>query len=345
MKSPENSLASAAMDSLDRRRLLRLSAQAVVATSFFPLVMTRSIGAAPMTEIPIIDTHQHLWNIEKFKLPWLSSAPALAKSHVTSDYLEAVKGLPVVKAVYMEVDVDPSQQVMEAEHLIELSRTPANLTVGAVISGRPASEGFAKYIERYRDNSVIKGVRQVLHVPETPPGTCTRPEYIRGVRLLGEIGKSFDLCMRPTDLGDAIKLVDACPETRFILDHCGNGDPQAFFQPNDARRKEEPQHEVAPWKRDIEALAARKNVVCKISGIIARAVKGNWSSADLAPIINHCLDAFGPERVIFGSDWPVCTLVASYRDWVVALREIIAERPAADQRKLLHDNAARLYKV
>ncbi|MFO0820092.1 MAG: amidohydrolase family protein [Pirellulales bacterium] len=298
-----------------------------------------------MTEIPIIDTHQHLWDIEKFKLPWLSSAPALAKSHVTSDYLEAVKGLPVVKAVYMEVDVDPSQQVMEAEHLIELSRTPANLTVGAVISGRPASEGFAKYIERYRDNSVIKGVRQVLHVPETPPGTCTRPEYIRGVRLLGEIGKSFDLCMRPTDLGDAIKLVDACPETRFILDHCGNGDPQAFFQPNDARRKEEPQHEVAPWKRDIEALAARKNVVCKISGIIARAVKGSWSSADLAPIINHCLDAFGPDRVIFGSDWPVCTLVASYRDWVVALREIIAERPAADQRKLLHDNAARLYKV
>jgi len=331
---------------LDRRTFLAASAGAAVTFSgVHSLFSATAAHCATMNEIPIIDTHQHLWDIHKFKLAWLSTAPELARNFVTRDYLDAVKGLPVVKAVYMEVDVDPSQQVAEAEHLIELSRTPANLTVGAVISGRPSSDGFAAYIGRYRDNPVIKGVRQVLHVPETKPGTCVQAGYIRGVRLLGELGKSFDLCMRPEELGDAVKLADACPDTRLILDHCGNADPQVFGKSIAPKSGDKPRHDPDQWRRDIVALAGKKNVICKISGIIASATKGHWTSADLAPIINHCLDAFGPDRVVFGSDWPVCTLVASYREWVVALREIVSQRPEADQRKLFHDNAARLYKV
>jgi L-fuconolactonase len=92
----------------------------------------------------------------------------------------------------------------------------------------------------------------------------------------------------------------------------------------------------------MDQLAARPNVICKISGIIAR-VPQPWSAEDLAPIVNHCLDAFGLERVIFGSDWPVCLTGAPLREWVAALRQIIAARPADQQRKLLHDNAVRFY--
>jgi L-fuconolactonase len=95
---------------------------------------------------------------------------------------------------------------------------------------------------------------------------------------------------------------------------------------------------------DITALAQRPNVVCKISGIVARARAG-WSAQDLAPTINHCLDAFGPDRVIFGGDWPVCTLGAPYRAWVEALKAIIAHRSETDQRKLLHDNAVHIYRL
>ncbi len=325
----------------DRRRFVNVSAGVAVATL---TSNSWSAHAVTMADIPIVDTHQHLWDLKKFKLPWIGSEPGLARSYVTSDYLEAVAGLPVSKAVYMEVDVDPAQQVDEAEHLIALSRVKENLTVGAVISGRPASDGFAAYIRRYRDNAVIKGVRQVLHVPETKPGTCLQPEYIRGVRLLGEMGKSFDLCMRPTELGDAAKLADACPGTRLILDHCGNADPKAFAKTLGAVGGK-PSHDADAWRRDIQALSAKPNVICKISGIVVRAVKGHWSAADLAPIVNHCLDSFGPDRVIFGSDWPVCTLVASYREWVVALRDIIRERPQSEQKKLLHENAERFYKV
>jgi L-fuconolactonase len=106
---------------------------------------------------------------------------------------------------------------------------------------------------------------------------------------------------------------------------------------------EQPSHTVDGWKRDMAALAEHERVLCKISGIVARAPKDVWRAEHLAPIVNFCLNTFGPDRVIFGSDWPVCTLAAEYRQWVKALREIIADRDVVAQKKLLHDNAVRHY--
>jgi predicted TIM-barrel fold metal-dependent hydrolase len=296
--------------------------------------------------LPIIDTHQHLWDLSKFKLPWVDGAPAINRSYLQSDYAEATAGLHVVKAVYMEVDVDPSQQTAEALYIIDQCQRDDTPTVGAVISGRPASADFAAYISQFKGNRYIKGVRQVLHGPETPSGYCLQPTFVQSIQLLGELGMSFDLCLRPSDLGDGVKLADRCPNTRFVVDHCGNGDPNII-----AAAAELPQNPDDPfshtrrqWQDDMQALANRPNVICKISGIIARVTPG-WSAATLAPTVNHCLDVFGPDRVVFGGDWPVCTLGASYREWATALREIIAERSERDQRKLLHDNAEQFYQL
>jgi L-fuconolactonase len=137
--------------------------------------------------------------------------------------------------------------------------------------------------------------------------------------------------MRPAELPDAATLIDACPGTAFVLDHCGNADVRA----KDRTR----------WRADISRIAARKNVACKVSGIVASAKGAPWTADDLAPIVDHVLDAFGPDRVVFGGDWPVCTLAATYRQWVEALRSIVRARPAADQRKLFHDNALRIYRL
>lgn len=294
--------------------------------------------------LPIIDTHQHLWDLSKFRLAWTDSAPSLARNYLTSDYLEATKGLNVVKAIYMEVDVDPSQQTAEAEYIIDLCQRDDTPTVAAVISGRPAdAEGFKAYITRFKDSPYIKGVRQVLHVPETPPGYCLQPSFVKSVQLLGDLGMSFDICMRPAELGDAVKLVDQCPGTQFILDHCGNADFYVVAGLGNAGA--ETLHTRQQWMDDIRALADRPNVVCKISGIIARARPGDWTASDLAPAINHCLDSFGPDRVVFGGDWPVCTLGAPYASWVNALKMVIMNRSEEEQRKLLHDNAARIYGV
>ncbi|MEK6237653.1 MAG: amidohydrolase family protein, partial [Planctomycetales bacterium] len=241
--------------------------------------------------------------------------------------------------------VDPSDHPGEAAYVLGLCEEDQEPTVGAVIGGRPADPGFRDYLRRFQEDDRVKGVRQVLHSPNTPPGFCLAPEFVTGARLLGEQGLCMDLCMRPTELSDAGKLADQCPDTRFVLDHCGNADPKAFLGDSKRGGDEAPWHEAEAWKRDVAELAKRENVVCKISGIVVRAPKDDWGVEDLAPIVNHCLKEFGPRRVLFGGDWPVCTLVAELREWIEALREIIANRPEAERRGLFRDNALRFYKL
>ena len=279
----------------------------------------------------IVDTHQHLWDLDRFSLPWTKEEKSLARSFRMSDYLQATKGLNIAQSVYMEVDVAPTQQEAEARYAIELCQRDDNPMAAAVISGRPSHERFREYILKFKDSPYIKGLRQVLHVPSTPQGYCLDPKFVRGIQLLGERGLSFDLCMRSGELLDADKLVAQCPHTRFIVDHCGNMSVQ---ETDPARRK--------PWIEGMRHLADHDHAVCKASGIVASATP-DWTVKQIAPNIQFTLDTFGPDRVMFGGDWPVCTLRATYRRWVEALNEITQERSHAERRKLFHDNAVRFY--
>ncbi len=293
--------------------------------------------------LPLVDTHQHLWDLSKLRLPWLKGDSPLNRSHVMKDYLEATRGLNVVKAVYMEVDVDPADQVAEADYVLDICGRGDSPTCAAVIGGRPGNEGFRQYIMRFKDSRYVKGIRQILQRSGGKPVFLGK-QFTDGIHLLGELGMSFDLCMPPEALADGVKLVDQCPGTRFILDHCGNADPNwARAGGGKGAAAAAALHAAEQWRHDIAVLAQRKNVVCKISGIVARVPKEGWTPDDLAPIINHCLNSFGPDRVMFASDWPVCTLGAPLRRWVEALRAVIRARPQADQRKLLAENALRFY--
>ncbi|MBX3441067.1 MAG: amidohydrolase family protein [Planctomyces sp.] len=320
---------------ITRRHLLAGAAVALV-----PGAVRGRLSAAENAEQPlIVDTHQHLWDRSKLTLPWLEDAPdVLRKSYLPADYRTATKGLNI-RAVYMEVDVADGQHDKEAEHIIELVSGGESQTIGSVIGGRPDAPGFGDYIARHGESGVVQGVRQVLHGGSTPRGHCLRPEFIAGVRKLGERGMSFDLCMRPDELDDGRKLTEEAPDVTFIVDHCGNADPNAFHPGT-----EEPTHSVDGWKRSIEGLAKRPNTICKISGVIAR-VRPGWTAETLAPCVNFCLDAFGPDRVVFGSDWPVCLLGAPLLAWVQALRDIIAERPEPEQTQLWSGNALRIYRL
>ncbi|HUG18590.1 MAG TPA: amidohydrolase family protein, partial [Planctomycetaceae bacterium] len=131
-----------------------------------------------------------------------------------------------------------------------------------------------------------------------------------------------------------VALAKKCPGTRFIIDHCGNMPVKDY---------DEKLHKS--WQSAMKSAAQCDNVVCKISGIVVTAEKGNWTAETLAPHINFCLDTFGEDRVFFGGDWPVCTLAATYSAWTNALKEIVKNRSPEFQRKLFHDNAARLYRL
>jgi L-fuconolactonase len=224
-----------------RRQFLTQSAALMVSAA----VQTRSLAEEPASS-PIVDTHQHLCDLSRFKLPWLKGALKLDRSFLMEDYRLATAGLNIVKSTYMEVDVEPSQQTAEADYVLGLIRRGGSPLVAAVIGGRPGNDGFAAHLARYRQQPAIKGVRRVLHAADTPPDHCLNKRFVADIRLLGTLGLSFDLCMRPSDLGDAVKLIDACPDTSFVLDHCGNANVHA--------------NDLSDWKTDIGQIAERKNV-------------------------------------------------------------------------------------
>lgn len=279
---------------------------------------------------PIIDTHQHLWDASLPAPPWVPAEGPLAGSHSLARYNAETAGLGIERTIYMEIAVRDEDLEAEAEAVVALCKGKHRPLVGAVIGGRPSDPAFEGYLRKHASSSCVKGVRQVLH-GATPQGTCLRPDFVRGIRLLGERGLCFDICLPAAFLSDGAALADACPATRLVLDHCGNPNVQAPDQ--------------TQWRRDIDALAKRANVSCKISGLVSSVRKGAWAPEDLAPFVEHCARAFGPDRIVFGGDWPVCTLGAELAEWVRALRQIIAPWPVGYRRKLLRENAIKIYRL
>lgn len=299
---------------------------------------------------PLVDTHQHLWDLSKLSLPWLDGVTALKDDFKPDRYARESSKFSVGKTVYMEVDVAPDQVGEEAAAVLALCDADDNPMAGVTLRAHPGEPWFEDHVRRFIDDGRVKGFRQVLQPPDLKAGHCLSEDFIKDTWLLGDLGKHYDICVRPAELGDAVKLVDACPDTRFVLDHCGNADLEVVngsISPEDLPADDIQRHDADQWRRDIEALGQRGNIICKISGVIARLPEGkiNHAADALAPTVNHCLDAFGPDRVVFGSDWPVCTLGAPYQTWVEAVTSIISERSEEDQRKLWAKNAEGFYGV
>ena len=337
---PTTVVPTAAQPHVSRRDFLATSSGAALAALTVPGAIAASQVTSekpvPNPSQPIVDTHVHLWDLSKLRLPWMSlpKGKPLAHDFLLKDYDAATAGANVVKTVYMEVACDPKQHTVEAEYVINLCRQPGSRMAGAVIGGSLESERFGDYIKEYAQNPYVKGVRMVLHDPDRTKGICLERQFVENIRLLGQLGLSFDLCMRAPEIIDGVRLVEKCPQTRFVVDHCGNWDSQS----TDRKLRGE-------WERAMREAAAHPNVVCKISGIVATARPGQWKPADLEPTINFCLDSFGERRVLFGGDWPVCTAAATWQQWLEALETIVANRSPEFRKRLFHDNAVHFYKL
>lgn len=277
----------------------------------------------------IVDTHQHLWDLDLFRYSWVDSIPALRRSFRMTDYLAAVNGLNVVKSVHLEADVDEPFMLQETRHLLALADQSDNPLEGIVACGRPESQTFKSYLDKIAVHPRVKGIRRILHTQ--PDDLGQGATFVQNVAALSSYGLSFDICVLAQQLSIAIKLVSKCPDVAFILDHCGV--PQVKEKALD------------PWRSHIAEIAKFPNVSCKISGLVAYADPQRWTAEDLRPFVEHAIASFGWDRVLFGSDWPVCTLSASYRQWVKALQTITQRAGEANQRKLFHDNALRVYRL
>jgi predicted TIM-barrel fold metal-dependent hydrolase len=276
----------------------------------------------------IIDTHQHLWDLDLFSYSWCQGIPSLHRSFRMPDYVQAAQGLRVEQSVHLEADVDEPFILDETRHVLQLAGQD-NPLQGVVAGGRPEQPGFAEYLKQIAGHPKLKGIRRVLHTQSDELGRSA--SFIEGIRLLERYNLSFDLCVLARQLPVALHIVKSCPGVFFILDHCGI-----------PRVKEQ---ELDPWQEQIQQIASWPNVACKISGLVAYADPQHWTVADLRPYVTHVIDSFGWDRVMFGSDWPVCTLSASLEEWVTALDTITEDADEAFRQKLFSENARRVYRL
>ncbi len=279
--------------------------------------------------IPILDTHQHLVYAERWPYSWTADIPALAgKSFTLDDYRQAVAGTGITASLFMETSPDDPHWIEETRHVARLSADPASAISGLIANCRPENDDFEAYLAGL-DGLPVVGLRRILHVE--PDEVSQQPRFVRNVGRLAARGWTFDICTLQRQLPLAAALARQCPDVQFVLDHCGNPEIAAG--------------NISDWRQGIRRVAELPNLACKISGIAAYCKPGEASAATLRPYVEHCLEVFGWDRVVWGSDWPVCRINAALSRWVEITREIIVGESAENQRKLLHANAVRIYGV
>jgi predicted TIM-barrel fold metal-dependent hydrolase len=277
----------------------------------------------------IIDTHQHLWDMDLFSFSWCKDIPPLDRSFRMPDYIEAIRGVGIEKSVHLEADVDEPYMLDETRYILALAGANDNPLEGVVACGRPEKDGFRKYLDSIAGHPALKGMRRVLH---TQPDDVGRSEtFIENIKVLPTYGLSFDLCVLARQLPIVIALVNRCPQVTFILDHCGV--PQVKERVLD------------PWRRHIQEISRFPNVSCKVSGLVAYADPEKWTTDDLRPYVEHTIECFGWDRVMFGSDWPVCTQAATLKQWVATLSALTRSASESERNKLFYENANRVYRL
>lgn len=276
----------------------------------------------------IIDTHLHIIDQSVLRYPWVAGVPALNRDFSYEDYAREAKRGGISHTLHMEVDVDPADIEAETAHVAAKAKEAGSLLRGAIVSCRPEEAGFGAYLERQRANPFVKGFRRVLHV--MPNELSESATFRSNIKLLAGTGLPFDLCVLPHQIPKAIALADLAPDVQFVLDHCGVPDIKSSAE--------------HPWREHISEIAKRPNVVAKISGVVAYSGE-DWTADTLRPWVEHAIGAFGWDRVVWGSDWPVCTLGGGLSTWIAATHTLIAGSSAGEKTKLLSGNAKRVWRL
>jgi predicted TIM-barrel fold metal-dependent hydrolase len=226
----------------------------------------------------------------------------------------------------MEVDVDPAEIEAETALIRQLAAADGSLLRGAIASCRPEEDGFAAYLERQLENSFVKGFRRVLHV--VPDDLSEGQLFRENLKCLSGTGLTFDLCVLPHQIEKAAALADLAPDVSFILDHCGV--PEIKSGGFDV------------WKGPLAEIARRPNVTVKLSGLPAYGAT-DWTLEDLKPYFAHVVESFGFDRMVWGSDWPVCTLGGGLSTWIGATHALLSGVGLPDKEKVLSANARRIW--
>ena len=280
--------------------------------------------------ISLLDTHQHLVYREKASYGWTKDIPPLAEGNFTlDDYKTLTEGLGIGGTLFMETGVDDPDYQQETRFVKSLADNSDNGMIGLISSIRPESdEAFETWLEETIEMGVV-GYRRILHV--MPDDTSQSDIFRKNVRKIGVSGKTFDRCFLPGQLPVAFELAKACENTKLILNHCGVPDIAGDG--------------LDPWRQDIKALAQIPNVICKLSGLMAYCAPGTSSLEKIEPYVDHVLNCFGPNRMVWGSDWPVVNLAKGLPEWIAVTRKILGKLSADEASSIAYGTAQIVYKV
>ncbi len=273
----------------------------------------------------ILDSHVHFWKYNKKRDAWINSDMKILRQHYYPEQLDinlkrnGVDGCIAVQA---------SQEELETHFLMELSET--HPSIKAVVGWVDlCSANVEQRLEYFFQYPVIKGMRHIVQAE--PDGFLLRDDFKNGIKALKPFGFTYDILIHPRQLKETIEFVDLFPEQAFVLDHCG--------KPDIAHQK------IADWEPLISELARRPNICCKLSGLLTEAKWKDWSPADFYPYLDVVFNAFGTDRLLFGSDWPVILVSGMYVQWKSLLEKYMNHFSMEEREKVFGRNAEIFYKL
>jgi L-fuconolactonase len=275
----------------------------------------------------IVDAHHHVWDPATADYPWMTGALLPIRRRFTPDDLEpelAATGVEGTILVQTRSSADET-----AEFLALAARTPfIRGVIGWVDLTSPTVDDAIAALRAGPGGDRLVGIRHQVH-DEPDPEWLLRAEVVRGIAAVGAAELAYDLLVRPRELPAALELARRLPDVRFVIDH--------LAKPPIASG------ELEPWRERIAAFADLAHVACKVSGLVTEADWSSWTVEDLQPYVDHAIGVFGPERLLFGSDWPVCLLAASYEVVVETALTTMSEFDVIGQAAVMGGNATRIY--
>src|SRR6266852_1009620 len=271
-----------------------------------------------------IDSHQHFWRYDAVRDAWITDAMAVLRRDFLPEHLAAE-----LTANGMDASVAVQADQSEAETMFLLDLAEKNKRVAGVVGWvELRSPHIAERLEYFSHFSKLCGFR---HIAQGEPDDrfLAREDFVKGVAQLRSFDFTYDIHVYPKQLPAAIELVARLPEQRFVADHVAKPEIKSG--------------KTSPWAAQMKEMAQNKNVFCKLSGLVTEADWKHWKAGDFKPHLDVVFDAFGAERLMFGSDWPVCLLAATYRQVKQLIEEYVKGFSQSDKDKIFGGNAARFY--
>lgn len=272
-----------------------------------------------------IDAHQHFWHYNQHTHSWITDdMNVIRKDFLPSDLMPLLAENNIDGTVAVQAD----QSEKETEFLLSLAEE--NNFIKAVVGWTDlCGENILERLEYYKSFKKLKGFRHILQAEQ--PSFMLQSKFLKGISLLKDFDFTYDILIYPEHLPAALQMVNLFPEQMFVIDHIA----KPFIK----------KQEINEWANGMKLLSAHENVYCKISGMVTEADVKNWKQEDFIPYLDVVTNAFGTDRLMYGSDWPVCLVAASYQNCIGIVKKYFQSFSETEQQKIFGSNATSFYKI